>query len=226
MRRSSDSELHSSSRGLGSYGDRHHRTAGHEAKTQIWFCASPDAIAARSVWPAPPQRVRVSSAVAGGRAYLVLAANLANVKPIAQHVEKWASRECYSPSRPACRQLAHFASEIAFPQLDHCCRRIRISASSFALDLKSEGSTPRISLNRSRIRVEVSPCAYRKPHSAMISVLAGEIPSARIPCSAEIIPWSVVLLICCDVPERTPPGLPPPATFGITINIVTRWLLS
>src|SRR5476651_2711294 len=38
-----------------------------------------------------------------------------------------------------------------------------------------------------------SLCVYRKPHPAMIFVLAGEIPcsQSRIPCSSEIIPCSV-----------------------------------
>jgi hypothetical protein len=38
-----------------------------------------------------------------------------------------------------------------------CCRRTRISASSCALDLKSEVRTPRISLNRSIIRSRAYP---------------------------------------------------------------------
>src|ERR1035437_9483449 len=38
-----------------------------------------------------------------------------------------------------------------------CCRRIKISASSVARDLKSEARTPRISLNRSFIRSELKP---------------------------------------------------------------------
>src|SRR5947209_6456800 len=38
-----------------------------------------------------------------------------------------------------------------------CCRRTRISASSFALDLKSEARAPRISLNRSVIRSRAYP---------------------------------------------------------------------
>lgn len=37
------------------------------------------------------------------------------------------------------------------------------------------------------------PCVYRKPHPALISVLAGEITCScdRIPCFAKIIPCSV-----------------------------------
>ena len=43
-----------------------------------------------------------------------------------------------------------------------CCRRIRISASRFALDLKSEAMTPRISLNRSIIRSQTyAVCSLR-----------------------------------------------------------------
>src|ERR1019366_6040378 len=45
-----------------------------------------------------------------------------------------------------------------------CCRRIRISASSFALDLKSEASTPRISLNISFIRSQTSPVCSLRPY--------------------------------------------------------------
>jgi len=41
----------------------------------------------------------------GARAYLVLVADLANVKPIAQHVEKWALRECRSAPRFARREV-------------------------------------------------------------------------------------------------------------------------
>ena len=55
----------------------------------------------------------------GARAYLVLVADLANVKPIAQHVEKRALRECYPAPRLARRQLADFASDIALAKLDH-----------------------------------------------------------------------------------------------------------
>jgi hypothetical protein len=44
-----------------------------------------------------------------------------------------------------------------------CCRRIRFSASSFALDLKSEARTPRISLNRSFIRSRTYPVCSLPP---------------------------------------------------------------
>ena len=44
-----------------------------------------------------------------------------------------------------------------------CCRRIRISAASFALDLKSEVRTPRISLNRSFIRSQTYPVCSLRP---------------------------------------------------------------
>ena len=42
-------------------------------------------------------------------------------------------------------------------------------------------------------REKSDPCAYRKPHSALIFVLAGEISCscARIPCTAEIISYFV-----------------------------------
>src|ERR1039457_6300608 len=47
-----------------------------------------------------------------------------------------------------------------------CCRRTRISASSFALDLKSEARTPRISLSRSVIRPRAYPvCSMRHAES-------------------------------------------------------------
>jgi hypothetical protein len=40
---------------------------------------------------------------------------------------------------------------------------------------------------------ELAGCVYRKPHPALIYVLAGEIPysCARIPCTAEIISYFV-----------------------------------
>ena len=43
------------------------------------------------------------------------------------------------------------------------CRRIRISASSLALDLKSKVRTPRISLNRSFIRSRTYPVCSLRP---------------------------------------------------------------
>jgi hypothetical protein len=43
------------------------------------------------------------------------------------------------------------------------CRRIRISASSFAPDLKSKVGTPRISLNRSFIRSRTYPVCSLRP---------------------------------------------------------------
>jgi hypothetical protein len=44
-----------------------------------------------------------------------------------------------------------------------CCRRTRISASSFALDLKSEARTPRISMGRSVMRPRAYPVCSPRP---------------------------------------------------------------
>src|SRR5450830_635982 len=54
-----------------------------------------------------------------------------------------------------------------------CCRRIRISASSFALDLQSEASTPRISLNRSFIRSRTYAVCSMRPCRIEYSVHTG-----------------------------------------------------
>ena len=61
----SDSERRALLRALAPYGDRLHQRAGRAAKPPFCFAALPDAIAARSVWPAPPQRVHAPTAVAG-----------------------------------------------------------------------------------------------------------------------------------------------------------------
>src|SRR5664279_6164484 len=55
-----------------------------------------------------------------------------------------------------------------------CCRRIRISASSFALDLKSEATTPRISLNRSFIRSRTYAVCSLRPCRIEYSVHTGD----------------------------------------------------
>jgi hypothetical protein len=41
--------------------------------------------------------------------------------------------------------------------------------------------------------IEMDGCVYRKPHPALIFVMAGKIPysCARIPCTAEIISYFV-----------------------------------
>src|SRR5450759_553583 len=55
-----------------------------------------------------------------------------------------------------------------------CCRRTRISASSFALDLKSEATTPRISLNRSFIRSRTYAVCSLRPCRIEYSVHTGD----------------------------------------------------
>jgi hypothetical protein len=57
------------------------------------------------------------------------------------------------------------------------CRRIRTSASSVALDLKCEASTPRISLNRSVIRPRAYPVRSQRLRRIEFSVHTGRTRS-------------------------------------------------